>query len=436
MVYQQFDRKNFLFNDILYLHSRLFTNFFHCIKIFIYNFRLKIVKIFKMKIKFILIIILTIYGEHLANISTNNKKKCELFNKIFSYKLKSFNIEIELKNFITFSQIKFNCMHKFLRFGQVIFFFPKFPLFLDNTLDFSSLSPDQSSVNIQFSRLKGITSDLKIFEILVNKKDSIQIVFSLSDIKLKFSNAQNQSTDSISLFKNINAIYFLNDCTLNLNTSSWMFSKSKINNLIINGLVDTILKKNLLGFSNVVNSISLDGRLKMISKNIFQNLNFLKEINLEENFDIHRVKNGLKFLASLNSNDSNCLKKFTVNLYIYFYEYPDQDFCLFKDFPKNRFILPVPLGNLFFQTELLSVMLLFFTPFFSLLGLTTNFLSIVILCKLIKSKNATSLRVYQCMYLHSVLNFIFAFIYLFHTLNICAYLRGDFCPDISRSVVL
>lgn len=472
--------------------------------------------------KFFFFLIFLGFHEFVLNSSKLDNRTCDHFKRIAFYNYNNVFLEITLKNFFSFSEINFACAGNFYVIKQVINIFPRHSIFLDNSLDFSSITPTQSSLDFQFLNLKGLKSDLKIFDILIKQNDSIKILFIQSKISLQFSSFANKSTDSIAIFKDIDQIIFMNNCEYNINTSPWLFANSKINILNLNGIVDTILKKNIIGFSksskdvnchvNFLNlnfyqalldekllnknifknlySILINGRVKSISNKIFDNLFFLKELILENDFDLYYNKNGLEFLTSINTTND------TVNLMISFYEYPDGDFCLFKDFPTNRHLLATAfpytfncsclylwlidkyyqdigfnllvqnqycfnfenktcdfysflnkcnstsfnkknnyIKDIFFRTEYLSAMLLVLNPIFSVFGLITNFLCILVLNKLIKSTKG-GIKVYQLMNLNSVLNFIFAFIYIFHTFSICAFVSGSFCPKLSHSVFM
>ncbi|RNA22263.1 hypothetical protein BpHYR1_014710 [Brachionus plicatilis] len=89
-------------------------------------------------------------------------------------------------------------------------------------------------------------------------------------------------------------------------------------------------------------SIFMSGYVKHISLEAFKYLESIKLINLE--YDIFK-STGVKYLQSLNlkfKNNSIFLPNHTIQICFGVYYFPDEDFCLFKDFPANQLLLVVP----------------------------------------------------------------------------------------------
>ena len=173
-----------------------------------------------------------------------------------------------------------------------------------------------------------------------------------------------------------------------------VFKNSKIDYLVLTGLVDSFYKENILRFTNdtfyrlnssikglqlsKVESINLDlkilnpsvfkdvedilvtGSLKSIDKSIFIKLENLFQIRLETAYFRKLVhENGIEWINEINKNhkkvnlgDINEIYKNRdiikyINIYCYeklkevplFKVFPDEDFCIYKEFPFDRLVI-------------------------------------------------------------------------------------------------
>lgn len=224
----------------------------------------------------------------------------------------------------------------------------------------------------------------------------------------------------------------------------------------------------------------------------------LKSLDIEPFVELHNLKLLQIFLKNLNvliSNNSTWLNKIVGNFKTEFsfmnnYLFPDEDLCIFKAFkntinvvksdeicsctiiylwsetksiknlPENCQIVqqkcnftqllsncqkPVTskykedLFDFYYKTEMISLFNLILLPFFCLLSLMTNALSILFLIsgrRMAKMTDQTcSNYLTKLMLINSSLNFIYSFIYLFHMSNICIFYDGIFCSGVKKTIL-
>lgn len=284
--------------------------------------------------------------------------------------------EINYQNFESFENIKLDCFEKFLKPIEKINFIPKNSLSLDNSFNISlNSSFFFQTVYFQFAYIKNFEMCLSSFDTILDNNTDFNLYFAFSELKLKINNQIFKKIDGFcSIFKKINSIKFSNSCKYRQSTNPLIFQNSNINHLLIYGLVDSFVKKNLLGFNQAENNVNLKikslqlafyrgsftkklldrlifknveniiiyGRLDSIDDDIFANFKIIKLVSLAS---IYGLKDGLKFLKSLNSelklnsNSSQYIQNHTVKLFIMDYLYPEEDFCFFQDFPQNKLVL-------------------------------------------------------------------------------------------------
>jgi hypothetical protein len=164
----------------------------------------------------------------------------------------------------------------------------------------------------------------------------------------------------------------------------FVFANTRLNKLAISNQIDTFLIKNLFRFQSInhktsINSmiffleirgynIALDenlvntlvfesveevkasGKISLIQLGLFKSFNNLSYVSLNlynlMNF-FHQV--GIEWTHDLKANSVVYLDNFASDLWLdpKTYTYPDEDFCLFVDWPHNKFIMPL-LSNLNF----------------------------------------------------------------------------------------
>ncbi|CAF0966107.1 unnamed protein product [Brachionus calyciflorus] len=309
---------------------------------------------------------------HLLENFTNNKSlRCREMNHYFSINIIQFYgqfLEIKLKYFNYFNQFSLECFSNSILSISSITLIPNYPLTLDNNLNLTFETPNNMFINLYFVYIKNIDSNVNIFDNLIRSNyTKINVDFYYSSLEFSISPDLNKTQ---AIFKNLTDLKFSITCKYNENSSPLLFYKSTINELILSGLSDTLIKKNLLGFERVdnfdiessikianfdfykiiinrkmlyfqvfrnVRDIYLNGQLKFIYEKSFSNFEKLRLLNINTNRDFKFISENLKFLNFLNSNLSLSVDN-TITIYFSFYEFPNEDICLFREFPRNRFL--------------------------------------------------------------------------------------------------
>jgi hypothetical protein len=193
-------------------------------------------------------------------------------------------------------------------------------------------------------------------------------------------------------------VEFYSDVVYYLNVSTIYFKNSDIDSLSFQDLSNSSLKVNYFTFKKDTQSrIQLNSRIKclilnvfrlrisneIINEYVFENTNKFVILNYADKFEedlfksfknlkhvelsiyglkkfLHKGTKWIKYLNYANTNKSIdsfksvCyLSLFQLNIFNYdvqtkieAYNYPDEDFCLFKDFPHNQSVFPI-LGDCF-----------------------------------------------------------------------------------------
>ena len=126
-----------------------------------------------------------------------------------------------------------------------------------------------------------------------------------------------------------------------IDTSDFVLDKSILNKYVFQSLTYLSIKKSLVRniqenlFETFVSLDALEFELLNFHEFIAINANnsWLKNINL-------RVQVDLNNMNEVNSNKNKLLELYLTDLYRV-YNYPNKDFCLFKDFPHNRLVVPI-----------------------------------------------------------------------------------------------
>ncbi|RNA16194.1 hypothetical protein BpHYR1_054069 [Brachionus plicatilis] len=232
-------------------------------------------------------------------------------------------------------------------------------------------------------------------------------------------------------------------------------------------------------------SIFMSGYVKHISLEAFKYLESVKLINLE--YDIFK-STGVKCLQSLNlkfKNNSIFLPNHTIQICFGVYYFPDEDFCLFKDFPANQLLLVVPfspnsncscllfwlldsyfydhgfkflennsyclnlekmekkhkiLVDYIYESEVIVLLTVYLIPVIGILSIVLNSCNIVVVLKIQndKEKNLKEIKksFYQWILLNSSIYILYSMISLFHPISICIFQNGIYCPFFSRSIAI
>lgn len=484
------------------------------------------------------LIYMSILKVHLEQVANQFKfENCKVFNRFVEViPLYTYSI-VRIEGFSSFDDLKVKCITNIFQPIGLFKFIPKFKVSFDNSLNLATNRTFVSEyIKFNFAFIDSFSNCLNNFDDLIKNGHKISLFFSYSTLKLKSSTSCN-GKKSASTFKDLFILSFLNNCKYNGLVDAEIFQNSKISSLKIAGLTNSIIKKNVLEFNEFklelnsvielvefsfyssslnkkllyhkifkyVKIVSIKGRLETVDDEVFSNLTYLKEIRLQSSNNLYFFKRGLKFLNCLNSHSVNSkfnsareMENLTINFRINGYNFPNEDFCIFKEFPKNKFILAIPdqdwkcsctyfwLVDLYFYgygkqiaeknyicfnlndsklckfdsmkrncrsedfyrntkididnlfvSEIFNFITVILIPFFCLFGIFSNLISIIVIqkSKLNKEKKL-KFDLYEFMKLNSLINMIYSFIYIFHVVNVCIFVNGIHCPTFSRSILI
>jgi len=275
-------------------------------------------------------------------------------------------------------------------------FIPKRQCLIDDSFSLKNLAPHQNTNSlirfVHFINIKGIDVKLKSQFSKSHFKQRHLFIFSS---KMNFYFNETLIEESIcnsstfvrdNFFSSFNSATFINVKYPTL-FCSHAFSNSSLEQIIFGDITNSFLKMNLLNFSRIYNlNLTLMEKLNqvsmsmnyvylnenMLSKALFKQMKILRihgainGVNDERLFAsfphlgrlILQVNNMVKFLHSgtkwmthlnENFNSENNARLFILKL-VYsremvsfdsIYEYPNEDLCLFKDFPHERLVVPM-----------------------------------------------------------------------------------------------
>ena len=295
------------------------------------------------------------------------RQYCYDSTKYFSLNFNSFFNTLVVKNFFSFSELKINCIRKTNINIKTMEFVPIRPIYFDNSLDFRPFFTESAYLNLKFAFIKGFYSSVDIFNYSKVNQTNIHLSFSYS--KLKFFDDLNFNK-STSIFNKIFQLYFYSNCDYRKDTNPLIFNNSDISQLIIYGLCDVFIKRNMLGFKSIEKPIfakiesanfyfyrgyldinllnpKLFGNLKKIyiinyieyiSDGVFNKLICLEKISFEIRFIYS--KEGIILFQNLSKIlNLKKIRNVSIRLEYSDYFYPDEDFCYFFKFPKNGFLM-------------------------------------------------------------------------------------------------
>jgi len=327
---------------------------------------------------------------------TYGNEQCS-FNDINKVK-KDENFYI-LKSFDKFSDLKFNCSQSINI--SMLGLKPDNRIILDKSLNFTGLviNPTQPHFAMVLHNLKGFGVNSNPFRVIKksNKFNQAYLIFSIDQTNFDFFDDQNIpikcENSVIKTKENLFTGTILSigyDTKLKLNTCPLIFSNINLG-IIELRLSSSFIDKNILGFEQnqdfkMLNStiyhvklmlyhtdlnsvflnkyvfekltiLDLNGQITNIQQDLFKNFKRLGIIRFQsENIQNVLVRNN-KWFVSLNYdlipidlNDLDQIRRnnmYIIGLVIYqrfynhtFYDYPDKDFCFFKDFPHNKLVFP------------------------------------------------------------------------------------------------
>lgn len=426
-------------------------------------------------------------------------------------------VEINFQKFTRFNQFNLSCFSKtnpayeatklIIRPGKKLILDSSFKIEQTKNLKLKF----SKQLTIYFVDIKGFNIQSVLFD--SNRKYSLEFYYSNFDFYLKNSLYLNcNNSDFLSFFKNIYYLKFAFSVKYTPNICPYLFKNSSLDIIEFYGLSNTFIKKNILGFiptSELLNfklnefyiyfykpkldeklfdqnlfkftqNIHLNGVLDQLNPNLFDKLVNLKNLELFiQNFAYFLSKNRKFF------RDFSKYQNLTLTLTHLNYFYPDKDFCLFIDIPKNvcinlminfnctctllwinkntlnnskcltqlRYVCKYfdsskcnfnlktclksdinqnsyGLMDVLYISQIVDYTSVILIPIFSLIGISANLICIL---ALIDSK--TELKqflIFKLIFVNFFLNFIYCFIYLFHLINKCVSVNGIFCSPINK----
>ena len=321
-------------------------------------------------------------------------------NKNVNFKFELNNRSIFI-NFNSYSQLVLGCNQTY-NISKTLIFLPKYEILIDRSLKIDKIC-NQMQINkiklIMFSYIKGV--DIQLAPFVIQSNIIMVIYYSKLDA---YSNGERISSTECNLNTYNNSNNFFNSVGLlkltqvryPLYLCPFLFGDSKLIQIIFEDITNSFLTKNRLNFNEVnrsditmkhliaaelklvyehltsanfnralfkrVKILTLSGVLTSIQRDLFEEFHFLKYISFQiENFrqffheSQNKWMNHLNLNVNLNLTDLKSLKddnydkmimlKFQyLKNFVSFtpiYDYPNEDICLFKDFPHERLVYPV-----------------------------------------------------------------------------------------------
>ncbi|CAF1014832.1 unnamed protein product [Brachionus calyciflorus] len=464
-------------------------------------------------------IISSLLNEANTSLFVLNVNKCAEFNKNLKiYNLLGFDslirIEIQIKNFKNYNEIILDCVKSIPSLSiDVLTLIPANLLTLDNNLNLNHSCYQSNSIKFNFVFSKNLEYNLKIFNTFYpNKNIFINFYFSI----FSYGNNLNCTRSFITIFKKVQSLNFAFTSTYKLNTCPFIFLNSDIYELKLNGLSDTLVKKNILSFKPIqfelnfrINKLGLSFYRSVLNKEIFDCKIFnnvttlmvygqLKKItsNLFSNFtNLKKISFYLDKLDGILTTPLNWLifRQEPILIFIDFYTFPNEDFCLFKNLSQNHLILfenfkfisncsclfywlyktyhlddglqilrqkcenfillkttcnfeyeckitilkefNLTIQDKIYESNILILATLLLIPVFAISGLIGNLINLFILKQIPNSKKDSNNIIHKLMLINSLMNLIYCLIYLLHLSNICIDINGIYCPFISHKIL-
>ncbi|RNA31092.1 hypothetical protein BpHYR1_049926 [Brachionus plicatilis] len=328
----------------------------------------------------LLIFLLVLFFKLPFGFNLNQQKYSTLFDDSKSV--------LAIKNFYSFSDIDLN-YKVYIRSGQVlkIEYEPNKKLNLDSDLffwiDFKNVTYKEI-FKIHFSKIKSFNSTRSLFFQLSQNKNLVYLAFYHSILNYSLGCNDNQMEG---MFRHVTSIIFAFSVKYLPNVCPYVFKNTDLISLEFHGITksflsfnqldfdDTqdlgklnssayfslnfffykgILTKRMMIFRNATN-LRINGMIDKIESESFSSTK-IKAINFDIDNERFFFSHGIEWMSMLNSqlkinlSDLNETRKnFKNRIQIYFhskkllsikksYEFDDSDFCIFKNFPDDRFI--------------------------------------------------------------------------------------------------
>ena len=297
---------------------------------------------------------------------------------------------IILSDFNDLKELKFKCKESINI--SILYFKPNKPIIFDDSLDMNSLTINSNIVlSIGLLNFKGFNlGSNNPFRNLKSNKPNQHILQIASPFDLYYNKKLidktncNKQIPSLKLAQQINTLDIIMANKNSGETCPFIFKNIKFLLLSINNLRNSLIYRNKFTFFNVsisnndlncsiyetylimyhselntkllnenvfkkLFSLDINGIINKIDKDTFKNLDNLQLLRIKsQNIKQIFVKNN-KWLKYLNYKKYlNNIKNegFVLSIYqsienVTYYSYPNEDFCLFKDFPHERFVIPI-----------------------------------------------------------------------------------------------
>jgi len=329
------------------------------------------------------------------DLNHGENKECCLLSRFSIWN----NQFVTLTQFESLSQLKFNCSQPSNL--TILKIFPYKPLVLDDSLDLHGLTIRVTGdfFSILLENFKGFALQSNPFDQITFLNYPIEkIWWRFSHLGFNFflnSTSLKKTCCNINLpgWKIFSMIRFLDLLSIQFaqDTCPFVFKNANIRLMNIDRLISSFIEKNIFQFANVsiaslelncsifqvqlvfyrtdltenllnkhvfknLAILDLNGPFNSIQHDLFKSFDYLRMIRLRST-NVRRVfAQNNKWLNSLNRrvnvdlddlNDVDSKLWQSIMLVIYqafsnvsFYEFPDEDFCLFKLFPHERLVLP------------------------------------------------------------------------------------------------
>ena len=315
---------------------------------------------------FYFFILANVFSENIDNTNYLENKFCKTskFKYSISPDSHEFIISVRVFDFDNFPSFDLKCLNS-KYYVYSLNFIPNKKLVLDKSFEFKI--PDTKQINgikLKFTKIKAFDISSNLFKNLKNITEIYSIEFHYSEFNIIFNNSISCFTnDDKGFFQNVSKISFGFSVRYSRFTCPFIFSNSRFDLIQYYGLSDTFLKRNQLGFLSVnkplynqvnhiyFNSYKVDldnhllshqlfgesiylylyGSYKLIKQGLlkeFKNLVYI-ELFIENfrEFFYNNFKILGEFITKRNDFTRMIQLKVTEN-----YHFPDEDFCIFKDF--------------------------------------------------------------------------------------------------------
>ncbi|CAF0735601.1 unnamed protein product, partial [Brachionus calyciflorus] len=324
------------------------------------------------------IIFLSIFTQgYLASADSNDSIKCSEFDRLTKYQFTSDNdFYLIMSSFDSFSKINFNCINLKYSFRLIhLIFNPVIPIFYKNlNFNIDKYASNETHLDIYLVNLDGFILDQNVLYNLEGKYKTFK--YQLFYSKLKFLDTKTSinscsKKENYKIFQSVDDLLFSFTTKYYLNTCPFIFHNTKVNEVSFYGLTKSIIKNNMLSFIDLnedtnssvktilatyfngklnrsflsprifrgLTQLTISGKLSEIDEYVLMDLENLSVLYFDLNNIYNLLSRSSKWISNLNKKNSQ--KEFKLYFQLYEdYSFPNEDFCLFIIFPKNRNIIP------------------------------------------------------------------------------------------------